>query len=95
MMGNGVKAVFVWSFPLDYDSFKEEYSAWADIAHALWYGFVQACASLLTRQLCQQALSQGFTFCLMHSPPMQLDEWNKWWWLQAVWAQQGNDLEIQ
>ena len=51
MMGNGVEAVFVLSFPLDYDSFKEEYSAWADVAHAFWYGVVQACASLLTRHL--------------------------------------------
>ena len=38
MMRNGVEAMFVPSFPLDCDSFKEEYSAWTDIAHTLWYG---------------------------------------------------------
>jgi len=67
--GNGVESGFVPLFALEYNSFEEEYATQVDVAHALWHGFMQVCASLLTRQICWQALPQGLTFCLKGPPP--------------------------
>ena len=84
--GNGVESGFVPLFALEYNSFEEEYATQVDVAHALWHGFMQVCASLLIRQICWQALSQGLTFCLKGPPPpVQLDQW-KWQCFQELWV---------
>ena len=85
-----LEAVCMKSFPSEYDGCLEVYSMRDDIANSLWNDVTIGCWSLLTWQLCHQALSQGVSFSSKRSPPLQLDRWKWNWLIDKLRAQDGS-----
>ena len=75
LIAGELETVCVPLFPSVHALFHKSYSSQADISFMLWNGIIKACQLILTRQLCQQASSQGISFCLKRSPPVHFDPW--------------------